>query len=153
MKSLLRNTILYFMLAVFLAGMNGVSFYVHECSSSNIREVFAFREIFEQKASCCCEDETCVVSPGAPILSLSEQECCKSSLIYLKAAITALRVISPDDNNEMTSDATADIPGFVPFDESCTAAFVTPVVYHPPPLAGRSLVLYLHQIKIPVSIS
>jgi hypothetical protein len=154
MKLTLREFFLFLTLVVFLAGTTGVSFYIHECSSSHKRDIFVYPEISNKTASCCCADEVHgSINSEERITSFKEPECCKNTHVYLKASFTGFPVFYQFDQKLLQAPLPADFLNLSINDkEPATVDFTLPVD-HPPPRYGKALVHFLHQIKIPASVS
>ena len=154
MKQILGKFFLFLVLAVFLAGTTGVSFYIHECSSSKQRDIFLYPEISNKTTSCCCADEiNGNLLPDESVSSLNEPACCKNTHIYLKASFTGFPVFYQLDQKLLQSELPADFLNLSINDKEPATVYFTLPVDHPPPRYGKALVHFLHQIKIPASIS
>jgi hypothetical protein len=147
---ILRSAAVCLLLLIFMAGSTGISFYIHTCGSSHKKEVLAFREIFHQKISCCCEaDETAMVPEGTAS-AFNDEDCCRISHLFIKApfigfpvvekvSLTQFYFVAYPDLAFLSSQKTQDPKAsFTPFRDPS-----------PPPLSGISLVHYLHQVRIP----
>jgi hypothetical protein len=154
MKQVIRTTFLFLMLAVFLIGTTGVSFYVHECSSSHKKEVVAFPELTNHTVSCCCAEEVSgSVQSDEPVSSFNEPACCKNTHIYRKAIFSGFPVFYQFNKEIVQTAIPAD---FLSLQDNVKVAEIvsfTPRVDHPPPRSGRILVHFLQQLKIPVPVS
>ena len=154
MKQIIRQISFFLVILVFLAGTTGVSFYIHECSSSNTKEVFVYPEISNKTASCCCAVEmhsSVAGSEKAP--SFNETGCCKNTHVYLKAAFSGFPVIFQFHDELNISGLPTDFLSILhDRPENDMADFVL-LVDHPPPRSGKALIHFLHQIKIPASVS
>jgi hypothetical protein len=152
MRKAIRNSLVFLMLAAFLTATSGISFYIHECRSSQTKDVFVFPEIFNQRSACGCDEA--VAKPAAdPFISFHEPDCCKTSFVYLKAKIAGLPVFSLTEGKPLLIAVPAVVPGMIPDTEKTPETGEVISFYHPPPLSGRELIHFLHQIKIPVSFS
>jgi hypothetical protein len=142
------------MMMIFLIGTTGVSFYIHECRSSNTREVFAFPEIIKYQSSCSCDDEMqATASSGFEPMSVSEQDCCKNTHLYLKASFIGFPVLSGIKQNLVEEIIISDL-SFSPVNCVSEQKLIIPFSDHsPPPLFGRLLIQAIHQLKIPVTFS
>jgi hypothetical protein len=154
MKQVIRTTFLFLMLAVFLIGTTGVSFYVHECRSSHKKEIVAFPEIINHPVSCCCAGEvTGSVQNDEPVSSFNEPACCKNTHVYRKASFNGFPVFYQFSTKLIQTAIPAN---FLSLQNSVRGADIisfTPRVDHPPPRSGRILVHFLQQIKIPAHVS
>ena len=154
MKNLFRAFGVILLLLVFLAGSTGVSFYIHECHSSNTKEVFLFPEILKHNISCGCGGEEHEKPVASSPLHYNEPDCCKNSHLYIKASFQCFPLIQ-----KQKSERSFQIYPFHLFslllDESKGERIKIAIFqdHAPPPLAGRMLILTIHQIKIPVSFS
>ena len=154
MKQNIRSLFTLLILAVFLTGTTGVSFYIHECSSSNTREVVAFPEITNKAISCCCDQEVHgSIHTEESIPFIEEPPCCTNKRIYLKATFTGFPVSYQLTGKLNHADLPADFLSMLYEDQKQEIARPVTIVDHPPPLSGKSLIHFLHQIKIPASVS
>ena len=151
MKIVRRIGIICFLL-VFLFGITGISFYHHTCSSSNDDNVTVYPGIFEKPTLSCCENETTAqagfTDSGSPV-SIEATPCCKSISTYLKLQVITVRsyrLVLNLDNTLFTVFPLRDRV-FPAIEQFFTKHFF--LQFHPPPLAGRTLLQFLHQIKIP----
>ena len=154
MKQAIRTSFLFMMLAIFLTGTTGISFYVHECSSSQIKEVFAFPEILPNTVSCCCAEEVHgSVQSVEPVSSFNEPDCCKNTHVYRKAVFTGFPVFYQFNPELLQIAIPADFLSLQHNMEGAEIVSFTPRVDHPPPRSGKLLLHFLHQIKIPATVS
>ena len=154
MKQIIRNLFTILILIVFLTGTTGVSFYIHECRSSNTREVFAFPEISNKAISCCCDKEvhgSILSEESLPFIE--EPPCCTNTHLYLKAAFTGFPVSYQLKDNVKHADLPTYFLNILYDEQKYEMESHVSIVDHPPPLSGKSLVHFLHQIKIPASVS
>jgi hypothetical protein len=148
---------IFFLLLVFLAGTTGVSFLHHICSSSKQDIVTVYPEIFKRSGSSCCAEESTGYACASHVnlskdkmpLNIDGAPCCKSIASFIKLEILTIRVaklvIHPEKAQLPVSPTIlCQIP-----------AFEQPLLqpahfqFYSPPLFGRLLVHYLHQMKIP----
>ena len=155
MKQILRSSLILMLTAVFLVGTTGVSFYIHECRSSNTKAVFAFPGIIKHHSSCSCQDEMESGSnAGNDAVSLSDPGCCKNTHLYLKASFTGFPVFAGIKQFLVEKIHYTDLLLVDPANnESVCNSTVTFQDHSPPPLFGRILIQAIHQIKIPVPFS
>ncbi|MCX6248170.1 MAG: hypothetical protein NTW10_10570 [Bacteroidetes bacterium] len=143
-----RSAAVFLLLLIFLAGSTGISFFVHTCGSSHKKDVFAFREIFHQDIGCCCvENDAAKTPPGTS--SYSDDGCCKTSHLFVKAPFIGFPV-----TEKLTVNlSVVELPMFSPSQpspsEDSGISFVPYTDTSPPPLSGITLVYFLHQIRIP----
>ena len=144
----------FLMLAVFLTGTTGVSFYVHECSSSNKREVVAFPELFNNTVSCCCAEEMQGIAlSDEPVSSFSEPECCQNTHVYLKASFTGFPLFYQFNPEVLQKSFPAGFLSMQHNEKVLEIISFTPRVDHPPPRSGKILIHFLQQVKIPAPVS
>jgi hypothetical protein len=154
MKRVVRFSFLFFILAVFLAGTTGFSFYIHECSSSHEREVALFPELFNKTVSCCCAEEVHGSIPSdEPVSSFSEPECCKNIHVYLKAAFTGFPLFYQFNPQVLQTSIPPDFLSMQQNEKVTEIVSYIPRVDHPPPRSGRVLIHFIQQIKIPAPVS
>jgi hypothetical protein len=144
-------------LMVFLFGTIGLSVLRHRCNSSKQNSVTLYAEIFNRSQSSCCDDEPAVNASscyhkfkGSEMSeSIDPAPCCKSTISFFKLEIFSFR----GDNK---------IFKIVPFDHSLFPLFFYEIEpyeqpdhvpahfqFYAPPLFGKTLVYFLHQVKIP----
>jgi len=154
MKQPFRTVFSLLLLIVFLTGTTGISFFIHECTSSQTTEVFPFPEILNNTVSCCCNEEIQQKFPcDDPVSSFSAPECCKNTHIYLKASFTGFPVFHKFNPELVQKIISADLLNFSCKDQHIEIPVVYHRVDHPPPRSGRILVNFLQQIKIPEPVS
>lgn len=153
-KQVFRISFLFLMLAAFLFGTTGVSFYIHECSSSHTKEVIPFPEIVNKTVVCCCASEVHgSISSDEPVSSFNEPECCKNTHVYLKASFTGFPVFYQFNPDLSQKNVTADLLNLVSNNPDSEISTFTIRVDHPPPRSGKLLVHFLQQLKIPAPVS
>ena len=155
-KTLQRIGILV-LLAVFLFGTTGISVLHHICNSSNKHFVTAYPEIFKNAGSSCCEEESTGYAsashgddPGATMPgNISSEPCCKNIASFFKLQILTERVEKLVLNT--ISEHQPPYPVSVSQVPNVEQPLLQPVhfQFYSPPLFGKLLVHYLHQIKIP----
>jgi hypothetical protein len=160
MKVVQRICVL-FLLLVFLYGTTGMSVLHHSCNSSNEKTLTVYPELFKNAgSSCCSEDETgyvsglhhCPSENGLPA-TVDAVPCCKSNISFFKLEILSERAynaVIAQVGDLITMKAAPVI--------SATAAeqpvLNTPYFqFYSPPLFGKLLIHYLHQMKIPAHSS
>jgi hypothetical protein len=154
MKQTLGKFFLFLILAIFLAGTTGISFYLHECSSNHKRDIFVYPEISNKTASCCCADEVHgSLNSVEKVTSFKEPECCKNTHVYLKVTFTGFPVFYQFDQKLLQIELPADFLSLSINDQVPVNVDYKLSIDHPPPRYGKSLVHFLHQIKIPAAVS
>lgn len=152
MKHIIRSAAIIVLSVVFLVGMTGVSFFIHECSSSKKKEITAFPEFFNQGSSCCCAETARSNSSCTPI-EYAASSCCKNTRVFLKTAVTGFPVISKIFESSFT-DYFADFYPLINCEpEKDPFLNYISLLDHSPPLSGKQLILSIHQIKIPFPVS
>jgi hypothetical protein len=157
MKTIQRIGV-FFLLLVFLFGTTGISVFHHVCSSSNQDNVSVYPEFFKKSGSSCCADEetgyACsqrVNTSGEALAQhIDASPCCISIFSFFKLDILTVRadkllikdvlIQIPDDTDSIITDLPENHSFIVP----CHFQFFSP------PLFGKVLVYFLHQMKIPV---
>ncbi len=156
MKTIQRIGII-FMLLVFLFGTTGLSVLHHICNSSKENIVTVYPEFFKSSGSSCCADESTgyacsnhvAKSEDALPRQIDASPCCKSIVTFFKLEILTERVTKLQVNTESAKNP--EYPVLI-----CSLpAFEQPLLkpahfqFYSPPLFGKVLVYYLHQMKIP----
>ncbi|MCX6306336.1 MAG: hypothetical protein NT040_15330 [Bacteroidetes bacterium] len=160
MKTIQRTGVLLLLL-VFLFGTTGISVFHHICSSSGQDNASVYPELFIRAGTSCCVDESTgyscahheTAAGSAEHHAVDAPPCCKSNLSFFKLEIPTERVEKLAlniDNAQLplypvilTMDRAAEQPPLMP------AHFQ----FYSPPLFGKVLVHFLHQMKIPAHLS
>ncbi len=145
----LNSVVSIFLLVIFLTGTTGISFYIHTCSESHKRDVFAFPELLKPHSDCCTEDAVSPVAGSCNHPIGISAACCKNEHLYLKAAFTSEPVSQPATphfsvENDLTLFSGINIPQAR---ETVHGDLI--MSGNSPPIAGKLLVLRIHQIRIP----
>ncbi|MEI7725546.1 MAG: hypothetical protein WCK09_10610 [Bacteroidota bacterium] len=157
MKTVQRIGIL-FLLLVFLFGTTGLSVFHHFCHSSNHGSVTLYPEIFHSSGSSCCDDEittgyACASHETFTTDPLSQHvdaaPCCKSTSTLFKLEILTEKV------EKLVLNTFSEQPPLFSVSLNTMPLFELPLLkpahyqFYSPPLFGKILVYYLHQMKIP----
>lgn len=156
MKTIQRIGV-FLLLLVFLFGTTGISVFHHICSSSNQEDVSVYPEFFKKSGSGCCVDEETGYACSQRVNSCNEalgqhidaSPCCISILSFFKLDILTVRahqllindvlVQLVDYTDSLITTLSADRPFIIPGHFQ----------FFSPPLFGKVLVHFLHQMKIP----
>ena len=151
MKTVKRIGVLS-LLVVFLFGIMGISIFHHTCSSSNEDRISVYAEIFKEAPGSCCEGETIDVLPvnfsDLP-QNFAPTPCCVSTNSFLMLHFISERL------DKLTVKDVSQTPLLsLPLLRVCSIENqleVHPVYFqfYSPPLFGKQLIHFLHQIKIP----
>lgn len=149
MKSYLHKVLAVILAAVFILATSGIAVFHHFCSTEKTSEYAVFYTDFncdqehdshkgDEISSCCIADQQ----------SCSENQCCNTETKVFKLDIDLdsqktiklsldQKLISVNEKLEPSEPITVNI-GMIYF-------------YHdlPPPLSGKDLKIYLHQLNIP----
>jgi hypothetical protein len=146
-----KDVILIVLSMIVLAGASGLSYKAHYCNG-NLSGIAFYTELGLQKAvSCGCENITTNDKQAASSdeSGLKKKSCCSNISFFSKLSIesptvyfSSLLLIQPSFI-ELSSDLS---PLFTP-ENNCISVF--DFRFRPPPLAGRKLVLFLSQQRIP----
>ncbi len=147
----------FLLLLVFLFGTTGLSVFRHICHSSNENNTSVYPEFFKNAASSCCADElTGYTSAGSgkatesdPFQHFNPAPCCKIIISFFKLEILTVRVEKVVFHTffsryPLYAISLLQLPVFL-------QPLLQPAYfqYHSPPLFGKMLVQFLHQMKIP----
>lgn len=157
MKTIQRIGIL-FLLLVFLFGTTGLSVFHHFCHSSNHGNVTLYPEIFQTSASSCCGEESttgyaCASHETFAADPLSQHidaaPCCKSTSSFFK-----LEILTEKAGKLVLNTVSVQHPLYsvsLLLFETLEQPLLKPAhfQFYSPPLFGKVLVHYLHQMKIP----
>ena len=141
-----------FLLVIFLFGITGLSVFHHTCGSSHKDKVTLYAEIFKAAPGSCCEGEALKYASGCledMTRKFDATPCCKSTNTFLSLHIVTER------HDKLVIKGFASIP--ISFPASLPVFILTDPIpgssvyfqFYSPPLTGKQLVHYLHQIKIP----
>jgi len=151
MKKVIRALASIVLLAAFFSGTTGISFYIHTCSENHHRTVYIFPELIKPAANCCSEDDIAPVNSGRNLPGeVIAVPCCKNEHLYLKCIFQSVSHSRP----EFTGYHVKELPSsFLRVILYTPVALLHKVFIHtanPPPVSGRLLVFFLHQVRIPV---
>jgi len=144
------------LLGLFLYANTGFTIVRHICSADPVDRVMIFNEYTAGESSgCCCCSGADQISDcdghASPYLMLAP--CCKEFYSYLKADLTSLP--STKIRDFLYPALTSDFPMLCIEDPVSEPRVIGPVpVADPvPPPGGKTLIYYLHQVKIPYHFS
>ncbi len=147
---ILRYSSIGVLLLLFMAGNTGISFYIHTCGSSQKKEVLVFREIFQQKIACCCDDNLVLQITGNSESTYNDADCCRISHLFIKSPFPGFPVL---EKYSVPEFQVAHFPEAallkLQFIQDSKASYIPSPDPSPPPLYGVILVHFLHQIRIP----
>ena len=147
LKRLLHGFSILFLLAVFLTGSTGMTYSIHTCRSSGKSSLKFYPEVFSKYPSCCCEETEGGAIPSEEMFN--EQDCCKTVNGFIKTVFTGIPLNYHFDKILSVELVYSDISLIhLNFPEPLQKIFVS-IEDHSPPLSGRNLVYFLHQIRIP----
>ena len=150
--TIVKRTVILLIIAIFLFANIGISVLRHICHSSNTTEVRVYPEFSHETCSgCCCIENTPTdrlpIDPDS--IHFESVPCCQDVVSYLKPELSFL----PAEKH-----ISADIflisfasPLFL-LPESVRKPVIGAMLKHrdhAPPVTGKLLVYFLHQIKIP----
>ncbi len=141
----IRQTGTVFLVLLMLAGTTGFNVWHHVC---------ACRPVAEVKVHSCCEAEATRPVSGADACGTGcahDHKGCKDVPVYFKATIIAVPAVHKVLLPELARVLVSELP-FIPAaaGETDEPQFVISRD-KPPPRAGKQLVYYLHQLRIPFS--
>lgn len=149
-----KNALLVVLATIVFAGAVGMSYKAHYCHG-NLSGIAFYTELGLQKeANCGCEDACLTETQSASDNSanLSKDNCCSNVSFFSKLNIvspvsylSALIVVLP----AFITSGIEIAPQLIAGDEIIR---VFDYKFRPPPIAGRKLVLFLSQQRIPFSI-
>jgi len=150
---ILRSVAVCMLLLIFLAGSTGITFYIHTCGSSHQKEAFAFREIFNQKIPCSCDENLASKVPAGSAVNYQDEDCCRISHLFIKAPFLGYPVV---EKQSVPISQFTVFPGFALLmsqpARDLNVSFTPFNDPSPPPLSGINLVHFLHQIRIPAPV-
>lgn len=136
---------------LYLAGSTCVNFSVHTCSGSQKTDVTLFPEFQKESAGCCCQGFTSQLP--APVKStISDPGCCKTTFRSFKANLNSFNVtVKTVANPSLQVISELPVRNCPTMERQCLAEYL-PWLDHSPPLSGKSLIYFLHQIRIPYPV-
>jgi hypothetical protein len=138
------------LLLIFIVSSTGISFYIHTCGSNQKKEVRIFREIFEQKIACCCDDNLNIPTKGSSETSLNDADCCRISHLFIKAPFLGFPILEKYSVPEFQVTHFLETALLkLQFIQESKASYIPFPDPSPPPLSGVILLHFLHQIRIP----
>ncbi len=149
-----KNAMLIVLATVVFAGAVGLSYKAHYCHG-NLSGIAFYTELGLQKEAGCGCEQACLSgdqSASDNSANLSKDHCCSNVSFFSK-----LNIVSPVSYH---SGLIVVLPAFITSGQDIAPQFmaeeeITPVFdykFRPPPIAGRKLVLFLSQQRIPFSI-
>ncbi|NCA77471.1 MAG: hypothetical protein EOM90_14155 [Alphaproteobacteria bacterium] len=144
------------LLGIFLYANTGFTVVRHICNVDPFDQVMIFNEYTTEASSgCCCCSGAVQISDGDGHASpyLMPAPCCKEFYSYLKADLTSLP--STKIRDFLYPALTPDFPMLCIEELVSEPPVIRPVpVANPvPPPGGKTLIYYLHQVKIPYHFS
>lgn len=153
MMKIFRSIGFILILLVFIFSTSGITFFQHVCQSSQKVQIAVYPELFDGQLSGCCTDEATGYSdtPVKTTAQVDASPCCISSRSYLRLLILTDR--SKDQVFTLQPLLLFLGPGLIPEPRIDTRIFSQNVFFefYSPPLSGRLLIHFLHQIKLPSS--
>ncbi len=150
--TVVKNVIIFVFTMIVLAGATGLSYKAHYCHN-HFAGIAFFTELGLQKpASCGCKEDALVSKAkkeNAFPISINKKGCCSEISFFgrLKIETTVLDYSSNEIILPVLEAALSNIPQQLMLCEENEQ--ITYYKYPPPPLAGRKLVLFLSQQRIP----
>jgi hypothetical protein len=147
-----RKALLIALAILVIAGATGLSYTAHYCHGSLSGVAFYTELGIQQKASCGCKEDanTGKVPSANDATSINSKGCCSNLSFFNKLNIesisydfSALTLIQPAVIAVFSSNTFLAEPENINISDS-------DFVFRPPPLAGRQLVLFLSQQRIPL---
>lgn len=137
---------------LFLYANTGFVVVRHICSTDPVDRVRIFGEYATEESSgcCCCAEEVQISdNDGHSSLNLMPAPCCKELYSYLKADFTSLP--STKIRDFVYPNPAPEFPMLCMEEPVAEPQVIRPVpVTDPvPPPGGKTLIYYLHQVKIP----
>lgn len=148
-----KNALLIVLSVIVLASVTGLSYKAHYCNG-NLSGIAFFTELGLQKpASCGCMEDLSLSkthSSHAGPVALNKNSCCSNISFFGK-----LNIESPTNNFSTVAPvqpAALAVICFIPHPLTSVKEdiSISDLRFRPPPLAGRMLVLFLSQQRIPL---
>jgi hypothetical protein len=151
-KSFLRNTVSLILAAIVLIATSGFTVFHHSCRTAQTSEFSLIIPDFSCKHFLEEEDKTlpacCATKETKDEENRGTDKCCDTEIFLVKLDIT-FKVI---DFDQKTNFCSIDLPEENTFDTEIAHTELSHIIECnglPPPLAGKDLHIYLHQLNIP----
>jgi hypothetical protein len=150
-RILLRNALLIVLTMIVIAGATGLSYKVHYCHDKLSGIAFYTELGIQKSATCGCKDDEKVLSSHSAGSSsiLKKSSCCSNIAFFKKLTI----VYTPTDFSTTTVNPPEVIAVFsgeiLPVTSGTQNISTYNIGFRAPPLAGRKLVLFLSQQRLP----
>lgn len=147
--SWLKNTLVIVLTMILMAGATGFSYQAHYCHDKLFGIVFYPELGLQKSVSCGCADDNVTNQPATGNTTTLRKNSCCSNI----AAFRKLSVESPVNDFSIAAVQLAVISIFI--DSIKPVVSVNETIsrfdfeFIPPPLAGKDLVLFLSQQRIP----
>lgn len=148
-----RNALLIALSMIVVAGATGLSYQVHYCHDK-ISGIAFYTELGVQKsASCGCADDKIIDSHSTGNSTVLKKTSCCSDITFFKK-LTIINSASDFSQTALVQPAViAEVSTNIqPVNSGNHNLSSFDFRFRPPPLAGRKLVLFLSQQRIPVII-
>ena len=151
-----KSTSVLLLLLVFLAGSTGISLSVHTCGDSHKKDVLVYKEIFNQRFTCCCE-ENMASQDGrdrpSPYTEYSDNDCCRISHLFIKTPFAGFPVLEKILVPQFDFPVYTEMVNLKLASQQDSKSSCQHFSDHsPPPLSGIKLIISIHQIRIPESV-
>ena len=151
----LRRTGVFFLVLIVLFSTTGFTIWDHICGCRPSPEVAVSSCCVPEEATAsCCEDEV-------PQPAEAGEDCgtgcghdhngCKEVPLYFKASIIAVPSVQKVVLPELVQALVTELPFLPGTDGEALNPRFAVIQDKPPPRAGKELVFYLHQLRIPLS--
>ena len=147
---IVRSVGVFTLLLIFLAVGTGFTFFVHTCGSSHKTDVYVYKEVFNPKMSCCCDESGPGLTKSDLSMNYRDENCCRIVHLFIKAPFAGFPVL---EKITLPSLTIAGLPQSPLFRQKPVAdagySFIFKPDHSPPPISGTILVYFIHQIRIP----
>jgi hypothetical protein len=141
----LRQTGVVFLVVLVLAGTAGFNVWHHIC---------ACRPVVVEKVHSCCEKsvpEPVRTADACGTGCAHDHKGCRNVPVWFKAPIVAVPAVQKVSLPELVQAMVTELPFIPVLSAEPAGAGFTLSHEKPPPLSGKELVFFLHQLRIPYS--
>ncbi len=151
----IKKTGIMLMLLVFFTSTTGFTVYIHVCSCLNTSKQHIFNELFKSKPVCCCERETNTNTEyEGSNEHYTNSACCQNNHFLVKSFSYLPPLVIKLSNDQLDKSLFCSVIKKLNFSQG-NDLFIEKLSYHyhPPPLiAGKQLIIFYNQIKIPLPV-
>jgi len=150
-KRKIQAALSFLMILVLFTGTTGITFFIHTCSGSQKTEITAYPEFFKHASTCCCSDENASQETGiSPTPELKKPSCCRNQNLFLKSYVSTAPSVQSVTGKTILFPLYPEglLVSFTHYKQPAVTEYLA-WQDHSPPWTGKSLIFFIHQIRIP----